>query len=315
MTYVLNQLDKECTLAPLSGANDEEKCTGMVAESRKIDVADVASGKDIAKGNAKVNTIFVAEVFNTRHGLEELNQEEKELVDKFCCDYDDIEGSREERAFRLWINSLGIDGVFVNNLYEEARDGMILCKVCDRIKPGSVDWKRYTDKPKLNFLEVNNNCGVAFDACKNVGAKTIGLSAKDIVDGHKKNILAIVWQLVRYHYMQLLGSKTEKDILEWANESVKGQGGNPITGFKDSTLQTGRFLIQLCASFDPEIIDWEYVKPGDTEEEREGNAKYAISLARKFGAVIFMVWDDVVKVNMKMMLIFMSSLYDLYLQK
>lgn len=71
--------------------------------------------------------------------------------------------------------------------------------------------------------------------------------------------------------------------------------------------------MQLCASFDPDLVDWEYVKPGETDEEKEGNAKYAISLARKFGAVIFMVWDDVVKVNGKMMLIFISSLYDIYL--
>ena len=33
-------------------------------------VADVASGADIVKGNAKVNAIFVAEVFNTKHGLD-----------------------------------------------------------------------------------------------------------------------------------------------------------------------------------------------------------------------------------------------------
>jgi plastin-1 len=115
----------------------------MVSESKKIGVSDVAAGKDLAKGNSKVNTIFVAEVFNTRHGLEELNEEEKEEVAKFINDYDDIEGSREERAFRFWINSLGIEGVFINNLYEECRDGDVFCKVCDKIKPGSVDWKGY----------------------------------------------------------------------------------------------------------------------------------------------------------------------------
>jgi hypothetical protein len=315
MTYVLNQLDKDCTLAPLSGADNIEKASLMVAESKKIGVQDVASGKDIAKGNPKVNTIFVAEVFNTRHGLEELNQEEKEEVAKFCCDYDDIEGSREERAYRLWVNSLGIDGVFVNNLYEEARDGDILCKVCDRIKPGSVDWSKYCKKTKLNHFEQTQNCEVAFEACKKVGAKTIGLGAQDILEGNKKNMLAIIWQLVRVHYLQLLGSKTEKDILNWANGQVKSQGGNEVTGYRDAGLASGRYLIQLCASFDADIVDWEYVKPGENDEEKEGNAKYAISLARKFGAVIFMVWDDVVKVNGKMMLIFMSSLYDIYLQK
>lgn len=55
---------------------------------------------------------------------------------------DDIEGSRDERAFRLWINSLNIDDTSVNNLYEEAKDGILLMKVIDKIKPGLVDWKK-----------------------------------------------------------------------------------------------------------------------------------------------------------------------------
>jgi plastin-1 len=55
--------------------------------------------------------------------------------------------------------------------------------------------------------------------------------------------------------------------------------------------------------------------PGNDEKEREDNAKYAISLARKFGATIFCVWEDVGKVNKKMLLIFIASLYDLHLQK
>lgn len=35
---------------------------------------------------------------------------------------DDVEASREERAFRLWINSLGIP-TYVNNLFEDVRTG------------------------------------------------------------------------------------------------------------------------------------------------------------------------------------------------
>ena len=42
------------------------------------------------------------------------------------------------------------------------------------------------------------------------------------------------------------------------------------------------------------------------------NAKYAISIARKLGAVIFLVWEDVVELNQKMMLIFIASLFELY---
>lgn len=76
----------------------------------------------------------------------------------------------------------------------------------------------------------------------------------------------------------------------------------------------GTFLIKLCASIEPRIVNWELVTKGETEEDRQLNAKYAISIAKKLGAVIFLVWDDIVEVNKKMLLIFIASLYDLKMQ-
>jgi len=52
-------------------------------------VKEVCAGRDIVKGNPKVNTLFVAEVFNTRHGLE-ITEEELAEIEKFGNDYDDI---------------------------------------------------------------------------------------------------------------------------------------------------------------------------------------------------------------------------------
>lgn len=82
-------------------------------------------------------------------------------------------------------------------------------------------------------------------------------------------ILAIVWQLCRYHYLQLLGSKTEKDILEWANE--KAGSVCHVSSFNDKGLRNGRFLIKLCESVadDPECIDWDIVTQGETDEDAE----------------------------------------------
>jgi len=42
------------------------------------------------------------------------------------------------------------------------------------------------------------------------------------------------------------------------------------------------------------------------------NAKYAISLARKLDAVIFCVWEDMVNVNPKQMLIYFSTMMDIH---
>ena len=53
---------------------------------------------------------------------------------------DDVEGAREERAFRMWINSLGLnddagDPIHINNLYEESKDGILMLRTLDKIKP------------------------------------------------------------------------------------------------------------------------------------------------------------------------------------
>ena len=132
--YVLNQLDKDkCTLVGLDEADDVKRAQISIDNSFALGCDDVIGAKDIVKGNSKVNSMFVAEIFNTKHGLPDLEEEQKEAIDTALNDYDDIEGSREERAFRLWINSLGLEDVFITNLYEDVRDGMVLCRVIHRI--------------------------------------------------------------------------------------------------------------------------------------------------------------------------------------
>lgn len=74
--YVLHQLDSNCSLAALEEADDVKRAEHMILESQKIGVADVIGPRDLVKGNAKVNTIFVAEMFNARHGLQELTKQE-----------------------------------------------------------------------------------------------------------------------------------------------------------------------------------------------------------------------------------------------
>lgn len=146
-----------------------------------------------------------------------------------------------------------------------------------------------------------------------MNVKTIGIGAGDISDGNKKMILAIVWQLMRTHYLQIIGGKTDQDILNWANTSVPDM---QIGSFRDKALSDGIFLIKLCSSIEPRIINWDIVKnPAESDEDKQLNSKYAISIARKLGAIIFLVWDDVIECNQKMMLIFMSSLWDIYNQK
>jgi hypothetical protein len=42
------------------------------------------------------------------------------------------------------------------------------------------------------------------------------------------------------------------------------------------------------------------------------NAKYAISIARKLGASIFLTWEDIKEVKSKMLMTFLAGLYDVF---
>lgn len=72
---------------------------------------------------------------------------------------DDVGDSREERAFRLWINSLNIrdgsDQLYIHNLLGECQDGLVLLRIIDHIKPGSVNWKRVEKKPNNKCVSLN----------------------------------------------------------------------------------------------------------------------------------------------------------------
>lgn len=110
--------------------------------------------------------------------------------------------------------------------------------MCDKVKPGSVDWPAtvgFAEKgskiPAVrNPFDVAANCKQAFLACEGViGKKLHGLDGIDIqncdlggdkkaVATQRKNLLAMVWQLCRQHALQILGNKSEDDVIAWANE-------------------------------------------------------------------------------------------------
>lgn len=134
--YVLNQLDgSKCSLDGLTEEDEVKRAQIAIDNSFKIGCEDVVGAADIVKGNEKVNVILVAEMFNTKHGLDATDWDPAGLLD-------DGEGSREERAFRFWINSLDLDGVFIDNLYDGLTDGVVLCKVIHRIDDKVIEWDK-----------------------------------------------------------------------------------------------------------------------------------------------------------------------------
>jgi len=107
---------------------------------------------------------------------------------------------------------------------------------------------------------------------------------------------------------------TDEQIINWANTKANENKTNnshiQITSFKDNNLSSSLFFFDLLSAIEPRIIDWTLIKQGDglTLEDKTLNAKYAISVARKMGAVIFLLSEDIVEVKPKMIMTFVASI-------
>jgi len=297
-TLLLNQLaPKKCDKAALNESNPTKRAEMVLSNAAKIDCKKFVRARDIVAGNPKLNLAFVANMFNTCPGLEPV---EEVIID---------EETREEKAFRNWMNSLGVDP-FVNNLYEDLRDGLILLQILDKIQPGIVDWSKVNTKKPLNKFKQVENCNYAITLGKSLKFSLVGVAGSDIHDGNKKLTLAIVWQAMRYFVLNFLKNMskngreiTEGEIIDWCNQKVRSAGkSSSMESFKDKSLSNSIFIMDLLFGCQPESVNYDLVTPGSNDEEKMLNAQFAISCARKMGCAVFCLWEDIVEVKEKMML-------------
>jgi len=208
--------------------------------------------------------------------------------------------------------------VHVNDLGSEMRDGLLLLHIMDQVKPGVVDWTKTNLKPKNVYSKVAN-CNYAVSLGKDktkFGMSLVGISGKDIQDGNIKLILALTWQLMRYHVIKFLsnlsgakgGMLSEADVVAWANSMVADKGVAPIASLKDGSISSGIFLLHLIRAIESRAVDEAMITPGRSAEDKVLNAKYAISCARKVGCMVFLLHEDIVECKPKMLLVFVATL-------
>jgi len=104
---------------------------------------------------------------------------------------------------------------------------------------------------------------------------------------------------------------SEAQIVAWANDRLRGAGKKVqigASGFKDQVLKNGVVILDLVDAIQPNSVDFGLVAPGDSEQDLLDNAKLAISTARRSGAVVFALPEDIVEVKPKMMMTIFAAL-------
>ncbi|XP_028399600.1 plastin-2-like [Dendronephthya gigantea] len=290
--------------SPLREQDKMKRAELVLVNADKMKCRRFVRPADIVKGHTKLNMAFVANLFNTYPCLPPVEDMEEEI--------EDYEETREELTFRNWMNSLGANP-FVSHLYNNLSDGLVLFQLFDKIKPGIVNWNKVNKPPfkqmggKMKKIE---NCNYAVELGHQLKFSLIGIGGEDIHNKTKTLVLALVWQMMRAYTLKILQNLAEsdkpledKDIIAWVNEKLESAGKtSKISNFKDPSISTSLPVIDLVDAIKPGSINYDIVTAGKTDEEKLDNAKYALSMARKIGARVYALPEDLAEVNPKMVL-------------
>jgi plastin-1 len=201
----------------------------------------------------------------------------------------------------------------------------VLLQAYDKVIPGSVNW-RHVNKPRegqeLMRFKALENTNYAVEIGKQVQFSLPGIQGADITDGQRTLTLGLVWQLMRKDIVSTLKGLATKlgkreiadaDMIKWANDMARKAGSTAqVRSFKDSSLSSARFLLDVLAGMKPAYVDYDLVSQGRSEDESYQNAKLAISIARKMGATIWLVPEDIVAVQSRLITTFIGSLMNTF---
>ena len=314
-TVLLNQLAPDvCSRSPLQIRDLLQRAEQVLQNADRLDCRKFLSPTSLVAGNPKLNLAFVANLFNTHPGLDPITEEEKLQVEDF-----DAEGEREARVFTLWLNSLDVQPA-VNSLFDDLRDGTILLQAYDKVIKGSVNWK-HVNKPRegseLMHFKAIENTNYAIELGKQMHFSLVGVQGADITDGQRTLTLGLVWQLMRRDISETLSALahrlgkreiSDSEMVKWANEqSHKGGRNSTIRSFKDQAIGSGVYLLDVLNGMKSSYVDYDLVTSGRSDEEAYANAKLAISIARKMGATIWLVPEDICQVRSRLVTTFIGE--------
>ncbi|CZR60507.1 plastin-3 [Phialocephala subalpina] len=317
-TVLLAQIAPEhCDRRPLQTRDLHQRAEQILQNADTLGCRKFLSPSSLVAGNSRLNLAFVANLFNNWPALDPITEEEKADIDDF-----DAEGEREARVFTLWLNSLNVNPA-VDSLYDDLQDGIILLQAYNKVVPGSVNEKHVNQRPTgenktMSRFKKVENTNYAIELGKQLRFSLVGVQGADITDGQRTLTLGLVWQLMRRDISETLArvaeddgkrELTDADMVLWANGmSGAGKRNTKVRSFKDRSIGSGVFLLDVLSGMKSSYVDYDLVTPGRTDEDAYMNAKLSISIARKMGATIWLVPEDICQVRQRLVTTFIGSL-------
>eukprot|EP01016_Furgasonia_blochmanni_P032466 TRINITY_DN3348_c0_g1_i3.p2 TRINITY_DN3348_c0_g1~~TRINITY_DN3348_c0_g1_i3.p2 ORF type:complete len:211 (+),score=89.06 TRINITY_DN3348_c0_g1_i3:142-774(+) len=189
----------------------------------------------------------------------------------------------EVYAYTEFINSIlqndGLDPLIPMNpnshdLFTNLGNGLILCKLINKIQPGIIDPRAINSKKTLNIFQIKENLNLAISAAKAVGCVVVSIFPETIIEKREHMILGLIWQILKVYVLcqinlkhcpalvrllnegeelqDLLKLSPEDLLLRWFNYHLKAAGyPKTIKNFSDDVKDGEAYTCLLYTSPSP----------------------------------------------------------------
>ncbi|KAF8601521.1 fimbrin [Ceratobasidium sp. AG-I] len=106
-------------------------------------------------------------------------------------------------------------------LFDECRDGLILCKLINDSVPDTID-TRVLNTPKtkkgLNAFQITENNNIVITSAKAIGCSVVNIGSSDIAEGREHLILGLIWQIIRRGLLSKIDLKNHPELYRLLEE-------------------------------------------------------------------------------------------------
>ena len=215
-------------------------------------------------------------------------------------------------------------------LFEVASNSILLCKLINGIKPGTIDERKIVTKPNISQFEKIQNHDLAIRGARDLGCNIINIGGMDLMEKKPYLMLGLIWQVLEKGLMSKISLDVHpelismldanedlesfanrnpaENLMRWFNFHLARAGHNrKVNNFSGDIADAENYLV-LLSQIAPNIVPRDAAKEQDPRRRAELVCEYA----RKMDALRFVTPEDILAGNNKLNLAFTAYLFHKY---
>ncbi|KAG9149392.1 hypothetical protein Leryth_003347, partial [Lithospermum erythrorhizon] len=106
-----------------------------------------------------------------------------------------------------------------NDLFEIAKDGVLICKLINVAVPGTIDERAINTKRVLNPWERNENHTLCLNSAKAIGCTLVNIGTQDLIEGRRHLVLGVISQIIKIQLLADLNLKKTPQLVELVDDT------------------------------------------------------------------------------------------------